>query len=208
MLDGSFCVFVPVSNGQNQGDKGPCSDSSQHVAGSVCAREEVQLLLRGNLQCVRWAGTLKNKKKQTTISFQGVTVEQNNIALNFCLTVWEPGSGVWEVGNHGAGGTPQVLRRDGQAEAEAAVFYPPKRVGVGGWLVHRPREGVSSQLCSPHPFLPSSIFVDKVTTAKCFSVTTLQFSPSEQNYRLEIIFILECLGKGSILLTADLVWCS
>lgn len=59
----SFCVFIPVSNGQGQGDKGACSDSSQHVVGSVCAREEVQLLLWGNLQCVCWAGTLRKQQK-------------------------------------------------------------------------------------------------------------------------------------------------
>lgn len=46
ILEVSFiCVFISVSHGQNQRDKGAGPDSSQHVVGSVCAREEVQLLL-------------------------------------------------------------------------------------------------------------------------------------------------------------------
>lgn len=43
----------------------------------------------------------------------------------FCISVWEPGSGVREVGDHGTGGAPQILRCNGQTEAEAAVLYPP-----------------------------------------------------------------------------------
>lgn len=56
-------VFIPVSHGQNQGGKGAGPDSSQHVVGSVCPREEVQLLLWRNLQCVAELVCKTRKKK-------------------------------------------------------------------------------------------------------------------------------------------------
>lgn len=74
---------------------------------------------------------IKNNKENSVIA-KGVKEAQSNAALNFCIAVREPGSGVWEVGNHGTGGAPQVLRRHGQTEAEAAVLHPSERVGVGG----------------------------------------------------------------------------
>lgn len=45
--------------------------------------------------------------------------------FTFCIAVREPGSGVWEVGDHWTGRAPQVLRCDRQTEAEAAVLHPP-----------------------------------------------------------------------------------
>lgn len=52
------CLFRPVPHGQKQRCEDPCPAPCQHVAGALCPREEVQQLLRGNLQCVRRNGII------------------------------------------------------------------------------------------------------------------------------------------------------
>lgn len=54
------------------------------------------------------------------------------------FAVWEPGSGVWEVGNHRPGRSPQVLRRDGKGETQTGALSATTRMGLGRRLVCGP----------------------------------------------------------------------
>lgn len=52
------------------------------------------------------------------------------------VLVREPGSGFWEVGDHGSSWPAQVFRCDGKGETEAGTFHAAPELGVGRRLVH------------------------------------------------------------------------
>lgn len=68
------CISVHSVSDGHQESKGASSDQSQHVAGSVCIWEEIQLLLWRNLQCLCWDGMSSLKIFLAKVSMSNQTL--------------------------------------------------------------------------------------------------------------------------------------